>query len=115
MRLESAPSLVFSKELYLKGSGQEELPYFRGQGQWPRVPGCDGAGTAERSYPSPRSGAAAGRSYPASEVRGGGLEELPRIRGQGRRPGGATRGAVAMWAEEGLKEPSHVEGQEGRW
>ena len=25
----------------------------------------------EKSYPSPRSGAVAGRSYPASEVRGG--------------------------------------------
>ena len=66
MRLESAPSLVFSKELYLKGSGQEELPYFRGQGQWPRVPGCDGAGTAERSYPE-------------SEVRDGGWEEPPHV------------------------------------
>ena len=26
------------------------------------MPGCDGAGRAERSYPSPRSGAGAGRS-----------------------------------------------------
>ena len=31
----------------------------------------------EKSYPSPRSGAVAGRSYPASEVRGGGGEEIP--------------------------------------
>ena len=30
----------------------------------PRVPGCDGAGRAEKSYPSPGSGAVAGRSYP---------------------------------------------------
>ena len=51
--------------------GQEELPHVRGQGQRPRVPGCDGAGTAERSYP-------------ASKVRGGGREETPRVRGQGR-------------------------------
>ena len=43
--------------------GREELPHVRGQGQRPRVPGCDGAGTAERSYP-------------ASEVRGG-REEQP--------------------------------------
>ena len=28
------------------------------------MPDCDGSGTAERSYPSPRSGAAAWRSYP---------------------------------------------------
>ena len=46
-----------------KGSGQEELPHIRGQGQHPRVPGCDGAGTAMNSYPSPRSWAAARRSY----------------------------------------------------
>ena len=38
----------------------------------------------------PRSGAAAKRSYPASEVRGNGGEEIPRGRGQGRRPEGAT-------------------------
>ena len=50
----------------------------------------------------PRSVAAAGRNYPASEVRGGGQEELPHVRGQwqlggdtpcpksGLQPGGAT-------------------------
>ena len=89
-----------------KGSGQEELPHVRGQGQLPRVPDCDGTGTAERSYPAseitgewlrgvtphprsgaatrgvtprPRSGVAAGRSYPT-----------PQARGQGRWPGGPT-------------------------
>ena len=64
---------------------QEELPCIRGQGQW-------GGNT-----PRPRSGAAARRSYPSSEVRGG-QEELPCIRGQGRpvgdtpcpRPGAVT-------------------------
>ena len=52
-----------------KGGGQEELPHIRGQGQRPRVPGCDSAGTAKRSYPA--SGVRGGdkRSYPASEVR----------------------------------------------
>ena len=92
----------------------EELPHDRGQGLWPRVPGCDSAGTAKRSYPT-------------SEVRGGGWEETPRIRGQGRqlggathargqglRPGGASRGAVAAQAQEGLGELSQVEGQEPR-
>ena len=49
--------------------GQEELPHDRGQGQRPRVPDCDGAGMAEKSYP-------------ASEVRGGGREELPYVEGQ---------------------------------
>ena len=40
------------------------------------MPGCDGAGMAERRYP-------------ASEVRGG-WEELPQVRGQGWRPRRAT-------------------------
>ena len=41
-----------------RDSGQEELPHVRGQWQWPRVPCCDGAGMAKRTYPT-------------SEVRGG--------------------------------------------
>ena len=40
--------------------------------------------------PDPRSGAAAGRSHPAFEVRGNGLEEPPHVQGQGQGPGGAT-------------------------
>ena len=40
--------------------------------------------------PRLRSGAVAERSYPVSEVRGGGREESPRVRGQGQRLGGAT-------------------------
>ena len=54
------------------------------------MPGCDGAETAERSYP-------------ASEVRVGGRQEQPHV-----------QGAVAARAQEGLDELSHVEGQE-RW
>ena len=73
----------------LKGGGQEELPHFRGQGQRLRVPDCDGAGTAEKSYPM-------------SEVRGGGREEIPHV-----------QRAVAARAQEGLEELSHPEGQEG--
>ena len=42
-----------------------------------RVPGCDSAGAAKRSYPT-------------SEVRGGGREEPPSFRGHGQRPGGPT-------------------------
>ena len=81
------------------GQRPRGVPHVRGQGQWLRVPGCHGAGRAERSYPTsevrgsgqecqagtaqewprgatphPRSGGAAGRSYPASEVRGDGQE-----------------------------------------
>ena len=64
------------------------------------MPGCDSAGTAENSYPSPRSGAAARRSYPTSKewwlrglrrawrsyptlkVRKGGSEEMPLVQGK---------------------------------
>ena len=77
---------------------REELPHVRGQGQKP-------GGPHDRR-------AAAKRSYPTSEVRGGGREEIPSVRGQGPRreelphvqgqgwrPGGDTRpprpGAVA--------------------
>ena len=62
-----------------KGRWPRGVLHVRGQGQWLRVPGCHGAGTAEKSYPSPRSGAAAERSYPASKVNGSGQVELPRV------------------------------------
>ena len=38
-----------------RGGGQEELPHVRGQGQRPRVPGCNSAGAAKRSYPPPQA------------------------------------------------------------
>ena len=44
------------------------------------------------------------RSYPTPEARGGGREDQAHI-----------QGAVAVPAQEGLEELSHVEGQEGRW
>ena len=58
-------------------------------GQWMRVPGCDSAGMGERSYP-------------VSEARGNGREVQP-----------CVQGAVAAWVQEGLKELSHIEDQEG--
>ena len=39
----------------------------------------------------------------ATEARGGGREDQPHV-----------QGAVAAWAQEGLEELSHIEGQEGR-
>ena len=59
------------------------------------------------------------RSYPASEVRGGGREEIPHApkpeaRGGGREDQPHVQGAVAARAQEVLEELSHVEGQEGR-
>ena len=59
--------------LYQRG-GQEELPRPRGQGRWPRG-----------ATPGPKSGAAAERSYPAPEVRGGGREQLPHLPGKEQR------------------------------
>ena len=86
-----------------RGGGREELPHVQGQGQQPRVPGCDGAGMAEKSYP-------------ASEARGGGREEQPHARGQGgsREDQPHVQGAVAAWVQEGLEELSHLESQEGQ-
>ena len=86
-----------------RGIGQEELPQVRGQAPQLRVPGCDSAGMAERSYPT-------------SEVRGGSREELPRIQGQGQRLGGATPRprSSGAWVQEGQEELLHVEGQDGR-
>ena len=45
---------------------------------------------------------AAGRSNPMPEARGSGQEELPHV-----------QGAVAAWAQEGLKELLHIQGKEG--
>ena len=91
------------------------------------MPGCDGAGAAERSYPT-------------AEARGGSREELPSVRGQGWRPrmpgydsagaaersyptpevrGSSTdeqphiRGVVAARVQEGREELLQVQGQEG--
>ena len=51
----------------VRGGSREELRCVPGQGRRLRVPGCDSAGAAERSYPHPRPGAAAGRSNPTSK------------------------------------------------
>ena len=91
------------RTLCSKGCSQEELPHVRGQGQQLRVPGCNGAGTAKKSYPSLRSAAAAKRSYPTPEARGTGQEDQPHV-----------QGAVAVRAQEGLEELSYVEGQKGQ-
>ena len=56
-----------------------------------------------RATPHPRPGAVAGKSNPTPEARGGSREE----------PHDVQR-AVAALVQEGLEEPSHVEGQEGR-
>ena len=93
--------------------GQEELPHVQGQGWRPR-----GATQCLRS------GAAAERSYPTSEARGGGREELPHIQGQGQRlrvPGCDGTGAAERSYPRsevrgvGREELPTAQGQEVGW
>ena len=65
---------------------------------------------AERSYPSSKVGVAAGRSYPTSEVRGGGQEcqavtvqELPREATPCPRSGAAAKRSSPMSKERWLR------------
>ena len=102
--LSFKPTFLLSSFTFIR-NGQEQLPHVQGQGRRPRG-----------ATPHPRPGTAAGRSYPTSEVKGDNREEPPRVRGQGRdweeQP--HVQGVVAVWAQEGLEEPSHIEGQKGR-
>ena len=120
-----------------RGGSQEDLPHVQGQGQKPGGPHARRA-AAKRSYPTSevrgsgrecqtattqerprgatpclRSRGAAEKRYPASEVRGGDERSYP---ASGARGGGREEQphALAVWAQEGLEELSHVEGQEGR-
>ena len=83
---------VKSARLRRRRYSREELPNFRGQG--PRLGGAT---------PRLRPGAAAGRSYPHPEARGGGREEQSHV-----------QEAVAARAQEGQEELLHDQGQEGR-
>ena len=70
----------------VRGSGQEELPHaLKHEAGLP----------AGRATPRPHA--------PRPEARGGGQEDQPHV-----------QGAVAPWAQEGLEELAHAEGQEGR-
>ena len=108
-----------SNQSILKEIHPEYSPHVRGQGQRPRAPDCNGAGTADRSYPASEVGevGVAERRFPMSEVRGGDERSYPtsEVRGGGREEQPHVQGAVAGRAQEGLEELSHAEGQEGRW
>ena len=101
----------------------------RGQGQRPRVPDGDSAGTAEWSYPTfevrvgrgaaerryPVSEVRGGdeRSYPASEVRGSGREEIPHTPKPEARGGGQEELPHAPKPKArggGQEEQPHVQG-----
>ena len=58
------------------------------------------------------------RSYSTSKVRGGGREKLPHSPKPEAKGGGGedqphVQGAVAVRAQEGLEELSHIEGKDG--
>ena len=76
-----------------KGGGQEELTHVWGQGQWPRVSGCDSAGTAGRSNLKSKERWLC-RSYSTLKIRKGGNEEIPLLQGKEQRlcfPGAALK------------------------
>ena len=52
------------------------------------------------TIPHPSLGSADGRRYPMLEARGSSREELPHV-----------QGVVAVWAQEGLEELFHIQGQ----
>ena len=75
---------------------------------------------AGRSYPTPQIRGGSREELPKSEARGSGWEELPHVptpeaRGGGREDQPHIQGAVAARAQEGLEELYHIEGQEGQW
>ena len=94
-----------------RGGGQEEQPRPEATGgsreEIPHASSPGPGATGRRSYHTPlsqRPRAVAGRSNGSTEARGGGREDQPHV-----------QGAVAAWAQKGLEELSHTEGQEGRW
>ena len=76
----------------------------RPRGATPRPRSGVAAGRSYPTPPSPRPGAMAGRSSSMPETRGGSRDDQPHL-----------QGALAARAQEGLEELSHVEGQEGQW
>ena len=100
------------------------------KGQWPRgVTPCPRSGAAaDRRYPASEVRGGNERSYPPSEFRGSSQEEIPHApkpEGRGGRreeqphAGGQedqphVQGALAARGQEDLEELSHVEGQKGR-
>ena len=76
-------------------------------------------GHSREELPTPEARGGDERTYPASKVRGGSREELPHApmpeaRGSAREDQPHVQGAMAAWAQEGLEELLHIQGQEGR-
>ena len=73
--------------------GREEPPHVRGQGQKPGGPHAQRA-AAKRSYPTSEVRGGDERRYPASEAMGGDWEEIPHAPSS--RPGAADRRSYPM-------------------
>ena len=104
----------------VRGSGREYQIAMAQEPPREATPHLRSGGAAERRYPESEVRGGDERSYPTSEVRGGGQEELPHApkpeaRGSSREDQPHVQGAMAARAQEGLEELSHIEGQEGRW
>ena len=104
----------------VRGSGREYQIAMAQEPPREATPRLRSGGAAERRYPESEVRGGDERSYPTSEVRGGGQEELPHApkpeaRGSSREDQPHVQGAMAARAQEGLEELSHIEGQEGRW
>ena len=79
-----------SARLRWRRNGREELPRVQGRGGGrEEIPSVQDQGSNEKNYPT-------------SEARGGSQEDQPHV-----------QGAMAVQAQEGLEDLSHVEGQEG--
>ena len=78
-------------------NGQEELPHVQGQGRCLRPRAAAG-----KSKPTPEGSTATRSSNPKPKARGGGREGQPHV-----------QGVVAVQAQEGLEEPSHLKVRKG--
>ena len=72
--------------IILHGEKKEKKKPYLSKSEVTSMGGCDSAQAQLRgAIPLPRTGAAAGRSYPMPKVRGQGQEELPHVQGKEQR------------------------------
>ena len=97
----------------VRGGGGEDIPH---------APSPRPGAASGRSYPaplSPRPEAAGGRSYPMPpcprpRAAAGRSNPTPEARCSGREDQPHVQGALAAWAQEDVEELSHGVGQEGQ-
>ena len=94
----------------VRGDGREEPPHVRGQGRSPR-----GASPRPRPGAPPEAKGGSRKEPPHARVQGLDQEQQRHAQGWGGGREGQPhlQGVVAVRGQEGLGEPSHIEGQEG--